>query len=460
MKIAIIGAGISGLSAAYYLRHKHDLTIYESAPKIGGHTATIDVEHRGREYAIDTGFIVYNDWTYPNFIELLDELGVETRPTEMSFSVRCDESGLEYGGNSLNTLFAQRRNLLRPSFYRMLADILKFNREAVEDLESGRISAATTLGEYLQDNNYGEAFVFQYLLPMGCAIWSASTERMMDFPLLFFTRFFKNHGLLSVNDRPQWHVIEGGSRSYLEPLTREFKDDIVVNAAISSVRRRPEGVDLIMRDGRVEQFDQVVFACHSDQALALLGDATRAERDALGAIPYQSNEVVLHTDDSLLPRERAAWSSWNYWLRSRYQERAVLTYDMNILQGIESESTFCVTLNASEAIDPRKIIDTFHYSHPVFSLDSVEAAGRIEAFNGLNRSWFAGAWLGNGFHEDGVASARRVADAINRLPKAQLIRRRKSRSCRPWPMHSAIYQGYLRHRRFLPGPTSSATRFS
>jgi len=419
MKIAIIGAGISGLTAAYYLRHKHEISVYESAPRIGGHTATVDVEVAGRQYAIDTGFIVYNDWTYPNFIELIEELGVETQPTEMSFSVRCDETGLEYGGNNLNTLFAQRRNLFKPSFHGMLQDILRFNREAVRDLESGRIDAATTLSEYLADNRYGDAFIYQYLLPMGCAIWSASTKSMGDFPLLFFTRFFKNHGLLSVNDRPQWHVIKGGSRTYLEPLTREYSDSISVNARISSVRRRPESVELIMANGRAVQYDQVIFACHSDQALALIGDATRAEQEALKDIPYQSNEVVLHTDDSLLPRRRGAWSSWNYWLRERYQSRAVLNYNMNILQGLESETTFCVTLNATESIAPDKIIETFNYSHPVFSLDSIAAARKIEDFNGLNRTWFAGAYLGNGFHEDGVVSGRRVADAINRLTPAE-----------------------------------------
>lgn len=418
MKIAIIGAGISGLTAAYYLRHKHDITVYESAPRIGGHTATVDIEHQGRDYAIDTGFIVYNDWTYPRFIELMEELGVETKPTEMSFSVRCDNSGLEYGGNNLNTLFAQRRNLLRPGFHKMLRDILRFNREAVRDLESRRISPATTLGEYLDDNRYGEGFIFQYLLPMGCAIWSASTEAMIDFPLLFFTRFFKNHGLLSVNDRPQWHVIQGGSKSYLEPLTRGFQDSIQVNAKISSVRRRQDDIELLMANGRMLHYDQVIFACHSDQAQKLLADATHAERDALTSIPYQSNEVVLHTDYKLLPQRRLAWSSWNYWLRERYQQRAVLTYNMNILQGLESDTTFCVTLNATEAVAEDEIIETFNYSHPVFSLDSVGAAAKIDDFNGLNRTWFAGAYLGNGFHEDGVVSGRRVAEAINQLAPA------------------------------------------
>jgi predicted NAD/FAD-binding protein len=420
MKIAIIGAGISGLTAAYYLRHKHNITVYESAPRIGGHTATVDIEYQGQDYAIDTGFIVYNDWTYPRFIELIEELGVETKPTEMSFSVRCDNSGLEYGGNNLNTLFAQRRNLLRPRFHKMLSDILRFNREAVRDLESGCISADTTLGEYLASNRYGDAFIYQYLLPMGCAIWSASTESMIDFPLLFFTRFFKNHGLLSVNDRPQWRVIQGGSRSYLEPLTREFQDSIQLNAKVSSVRRRQEDIELVMANGRTLHYDQVIFGCHSDQALKMLADATHAERDALTSIPYQSNAVVLHTDDALLPKRPMAWSSWNYWLRERYQERAVLTYNMNILQGLEADTTFCVTLNATESIAEDKIIESFNYSHPVFSLDSVAAAAKIDDFNGLNRTWFAGAYLGNGFHEDGVVSGRRVAEAINQIVPAPM----------------------------------------
>jgi len=416
MKIAIIGAGISGLTAAYYLRRKHEVSVFEAADKIGGHTATVDVSRQGRDYAIDTGFIVFNDWTYPNFIELMDELGVESQPTEMSFSVRCESTGIEYGGNNLNAMFAQRRNLLRPSFHKMIRDILKFNREAIRDLDNGDISQDATLGEYLRANRYGEAFVYQYILPMGCAIWSASTERMIDFPLRFFVQFFKNHGLLSVNNRPQWRVIKGGSRSYLDPLTEGFSQSIQLNANINRIRRLGDGVELIMSDGRVLAYDHVVLACHSDQALSLLGDASLAERSALKAIPYQDNEVVLHTDENLLPRKRIAWSSWNYLLRDRYQERAILTYNMNILQGIKSDSTFCVTLNATESISPAKIIDRFNYSHPVFSLDSVQATSLVEKINGNNNTWFAGAWLGNGFHEDGVVSGRQVAACINRLP--------------------------------------------
>lgn len=420
MKIAIVGAGISGLSAAYYLKHHHQVSVFEVSDKIGGHTATVDVSYRGREYAIDTGFIVFNDWTYPNFIELMHELDVASKPTEMSFSVRCEDSGIEYSGNNLNTLFAQRRNLFRPSFHKMIKDILKFNREAIQDLEDGSIPDSLTLGEYLRSNHYSEAFVFQYILPMGCAIWSASTERMINFPLRFFVQFFKNHGLLSVNNRPQWRVIEGGSRSYLGPLTAGFHKSIFTETNIQRIRRLGDSVELIMADGRVLDFDHVILACHSDQALALLGDATIAERNALKAIPYQQNEVVLHTDENLLPRKRVAWSSWNYLLQERFQERAVLTYNMNILQGIKSDTTFCVTLNATDSISPGKIIDRFSYSHPVFSLDSVEATRRLELINGNNNTWFAGAYLGNGFHEDGVVSARQVATFLNRLDDRSL----------------------------------------
>jgi predicted NAD/FAD-binding protein len=422
MKIAIIGAGISGLTAAYYLNQHHQVSVFEAADKIGGHTATVDVDHNGQQLAIDTGFIVFNDWTYPNFIELMDELGVYSQPTEMSFSVRCDNTGIEYGGNNLNTMFAQRRNIFRPTFHKMIKDILRFNREAIRDLEAGSISETITLSEYLKANHYGEAFIYRYILPMGCAIWSASTEKMVDFPLLFFVQFFKNHGLLSVNNRPQWRVIKGGSRSYLDPLTKDFRDSIFTNSNIKRVRRLGDSVELVMADGEALVYDHVIFACHSDQALALLSDATLTESKALSAIPYQKNDVVLHTDETLLPRRRVAWSSWNYRLFDRFQARVVLTYNMNILQGIQSDTTYCVTLNATQAIDESKIIRQFSYSHPVFSLDSVVAAGKIETINGSNNTWFAGAYLGNGFHEDGVVSGRQVATLINRLPALRATR--------------------------------------
>ena len=436
MKIAIIGAGISGLTAAYYLTGHHQIRVFEEADKIGGHTATVDVEHDGQQFAIDTGFIVFNDWTYPNFIELMDELGVESQPTEMSFSVRCENSGVEYGGNNLNTLFAQRRNIFRPSFHKMIKDILRFNREAIVDLDAGNISETTTLGEYLKANRYGEAFTYQYILPMGCAIWSASTEKMIDFPLKFFVQFFKNHGLLSVNNRPQWRAIKGGSRSYLDPLISNFRDSIFLNSKIKGVRRLDSSVELLMADGDTQVYDHVILACHSDQALALLSDTTLAERNALSEIPYQQNDVVLHTDKNLLPCRRAAWSSWNYRLFDHFQERAVLTYNMNILQGIQSDTTFCVTLNATEAIDQSKIIQQFSYSHPVFSAESVVAAKKIQSINGSNNTWFAGAYLGNGFHEDGVVSGRQVATLINRLPSLKMLAQETVRM--QWSAEEAI----------------------
>lgn len=412
MKIAVIGSGISGLSAAYLLQHNHDITVFESEDSIGGHTATMDVNVHGRDYAVDTGFIVYNDWTYPNFIRLMEKLGVQSQPTEMSFSVSCELSGLEYGGTNLNSLFAQRRNIFSPSYLKMIKDILRFNQQAIQDLESGRIDKTTTLGEYLKHNSYGATFANKYLIPMGSAIWSASTDSMFEFPLLFFVRFFKNHGLLSVNNRPQWQVIKGGSREYLQPLTAGFKQSIRVNSPVSTISRDHDGVDVQLADGRVERFDQVIIASHSDQALAMLADACTAEKEVLGAIPYQQNDVVLHTDESILPEKKLAWSSWNYRLRSERQEQAVLTYNMNILQGIDAPVTFCVTLNATESIDASKILGQYNYSHPVFSLASVAAAERWSDINGVNRTWFCGAYWANGFHEDGASSGIRVAKAL------------------------------------------------
>ncbi len=412
MKIAIIGTGISGLSAAYLLHRKHDITVFESSDRVGGHTATMDISVAGNRYAVDTGFIVYNDWTYPNFIRLMAELGVDNQPTDMSFSVSCDVTGLEYGGSNLNTLFAQRRNLLRPGYWNMLRDIMRFNSDAINDLDKHALRDDITLGQYLQQKGYGKAFANQYLIPMGSAIWSASTTSMLDFPLLFFVRFFKNHGLLSVNNRPQWRVIKGGSRQYIAPLTAGFVNKIHTSTPVKAISRDDNGVDVLLSNGERQHFDEVILACHSDQALAMLACPTEAESRILNTIPYQENDVVLHTDERLLPDKQLAWSSWNYWLRSDQQERAVLTYNMNILQGIDAPVTFCVTLNASDAIDSSKVLGRYQYSHPVFSQASVTAAGNWHQINGVNHTWFCGAYWGNGFHEDGVNSAIRVAKAL------------------------------------------------
>jgi uncharacterized protein len=408
MKIAIIGSGIAGLTSAYLLNRSHDISVFEAGDWIGGHTHTVDVQVDGQGYAVDTGFIVFNDWTYPNFIRLLSQLGVGFKATEMSFSVNDPVSGVEYNGHSLNSLFAQRRNLLSPKFWGMVRDILRFNREALNDLNQQRIPSNMTLGDYLKANGYSERFIQHYIVPMGAAIWSMSLNDMLGFPLQFFVRFFKNHGLLSVSDRPQWCVVEGGSSSYVAPLTESFKQHIRLNCAVTRVERDGDGVTVHSAAGS-ERFDKVIFACHSDQALALLAEPTRIEKEILGALPYADNDVVLHTDTRLLPQRPLAWASWNYRLGGLVDQPAAVTYDMNILQGIQSDTTFCVSLNQTAAIDPSKILARYTYAHPQYSLAGMAAQARWEELLGANHSYFCGAYWANGFHEDGVVSALRVA---------------------------------------------------
>ncbi|MHC8400814.1 NAD(P)/FAD-dependent oxidoreductase [Pseudomonas sp. MDT1-17] len=411
MKIAIIGSGISGLTCAYLLNRKHDVTVFEASDWIGGHTHTVDVEVKGERYAIDTGFIVFNDWTYPNFIRLLDQLGVASQPTEMSFSVQDPSSGTEYNGNNLNGLFAQRRNLLSPGFWGMLRDILRFNREVLRDLHEQRIAADTTLGAYLRQNGYGPRFIEHYIVPMGSAIWSMSLGDMQRFPLQFFVRFCKNHGLLSATNRPQWRVVSGGSRSYVAPLSAGFVERIRLNCPVYRVVRDIAGVNLHSSAG-MERFDTVVFACHSDQALRLLAAPSQAEREILGALRYAENDVVLHSDTRLLPNRRLAWASWNYRLGGSAQQPAAVTYNMNILHGLQSDTTFCVSLNQTAAIDPSKILDRFRYAHPQYSHAGLIAQARWQELQGAQNSYYCGAYWANGFHEDGVVSALRVAAAF------------------------------------------------
>lgn len=411
MKIAIIGTGISGLTSAYLLSRQHEISVFEAANWIGGHTHTVDVTLEGRHYAVDTGFIVFNEWTYPNFIKLLSQLGVGFKPTEMSFSVRDPASGLEYNGHSLNSLFAQRSNLFSPPFWGMLRDILRFNRECLGDLAAQRVAPGVTLGTYLSLGGYGQRFIDHYIVPMGAAIWSMSLAQMLEFPLEFFVRFFKNHGLLSVSERPQWFVVEGGSSAYVEPLTRTFRERIRLDCPVHRVVRDKDGVTLTSAAG-TERFDKVVFACHSDQALALLEAPTHAEREVLGAMRYADNEVVLHTDTQLLPERRLAWASWNYRLGGPAEQLAAVTYNMNILQGIEAPETFCVSLNQGEFIDPQQVLARFTYAHPQYSLEAVAAQARADELLGAHHSYYCGAYWGNGFHEDGVVSALRVAQAF------------------------------------------------
>jgi predicted NAD/FAD-binding protein len=343
----------------------------------------------------------------------MEPLNVKRIPTEMSFSVSDDVTGLEYNGHNLDSLFAQRRNLASPKFYKMIRDILRFNKESIADLEAGNLSESITLRDYFKQKNLGQMFIDKYIVPMGAAIWSSGEADMLDFPALFFVRFFKNHGLLSVKDRPQWYVLEGGSRSYVEPLIEPFKNKITTNARIAKVHRYSDYVKLEFESGELKQFDQVVFACHSDQALAMLADPSESEIEILGNLPYSKNEVVLHTDESLLPKRKKAWAAWNYHLGADKDKPASLTYNMNILQRFDDAPvTFCVTLNRTERINPDKIIATFNYGHPIFNKGSVSAQQRYTEVGNNNRTHFCGAYWFNGFHEDGVNSALRVVDDL------------------------------------------------
>ena len=416
VKIAIVGSGIAGNVAAYHLHREHDITVFETCDRIGGHTHTHEIEHEGRQVAVDTGFIVCNDRTYPNFLALMRELGVELQPSEMSFSVQCAASGLEYNGTTLNSLFAQRRNLVRPTFWRMIRDILRFNRTAPRLLKWR--SDSILLGEYLDAHGYSRQFIEHYILPMGAAIWSAGTETLRNFPARYFVRFFHNHGMLTVDDRPQWLTVRGGSARYVEKLTAPFRERIRLCTPVDSVRRTPAGVFVRPVGGEPERFDRVFFACHSDQALRLLADASNEEREVLGAIRYQRNEVCLHTDVRVLPRRRRAWAAWNYHLLDRASERVAVTYHMNILQGLPSRTPLLVSLNLDD-VDPKHIIRQMSYEHPVFTQQAVAAQARQAEINGADRAYFCGAYWGFGFHEDGVKSALDALDHFRRIEHAQ-----------------------------------------
>ena len=420
MKIAIIGSGIAGNVIAHHLHRAHDITVFESAGHVGGHTHTHAVEVNGEHHQIDTGFIVFNDRTYPHFISLLNELGVESQPSAMSFSVRHEKTGLEYNGTSLNSLFAQRLNLLRPSFHRMLRDILRFNRESPQLLD---FKEDSSLGDYLAGGGYSRQFIENYLVPMGAAIWSTDPARMLSFPVQFFVRFFHNHGMLSVDQRPQWRAIRGGSARYVEKLIAPFKNRIRLNTPVERVRRTPDRVMVKARDAEPERFDYVFLACHSDQALRMLADASALEREVIGAITYQPNEAVLHTDTSLLPRNRLAWAAWNYHA-GKTQSAATLSYNMNTLQSLKSRHTFCVTLNRTADISPDKIIKRLRYDHPLYTPEGVAAQQRQHEVNGANRTFYCGAYWRYGFHEDGVVSA---LDALKHFAHATHAQRHLSR---------------------------------
>ena len=405
-KIAIIGSGVSGLICGYELAKNHEVALFEANDYIGGHTATITVEQQGKTWDIDTGFIVFNDRTYPHFQGIMDALGVDYQPTEMSFSVTNESTGLVYNGNTIATLFAQKRNLLNPKFWGLIRSILRFNKRCKALNKASDIDGEKTVGEFLKEEKFNQFFAENYILPMGAAIWSASLGEIESFPLRFFIQFFDNHGLLNVADRPQWFSIKGGSKQYIPKLTQGFEDNIHLSKAVTKVTKDAEGWVLSFESGHSQRFDEVIFACHSDQALTMLDEPTAAQQSILSSIPYRENEVILHTDEKLLPEIPQAVASWNYHLSGSRDQPASVTYSMNILQCLPADApTFCVTLNKTQEIDPAKVLGTYHYSHPVFSRGMVAAQQRRDEICGVDGLHFCGAYWYSGFHEDGVRSA-------------------------------------------------------
>jgi len=410
MKIAIIGSGISGNTLAYYLNSNHQITLFESNSRVGGHSHTHEIEISNQKVNVDTGFIVFNKKTYPHFINLLHELKVPYENSAMSFSVKDSQKDFEYNGTNLNALFAQRKNLISLTFYKMIKEILRFNKNSTLMLKNNE---EISLGEYLNREAYSDFFKKYYILPMGSAIWSSDIKTMMAFPAKFFIRFFDNHGMLNVNDRPQWLTISGGSINYVKKLIAPFEGKIKLNTHIKFIDRKNDHVEIQFYD-RAEKFDWVFFACHSDEALKLIKSPTQNEKDILQSIPYTDNEVILHFDERFMPRRKLAWAAWNYHINQDSALPVSLTYNMNILQNLKINVPILVTLNPQEKIDKHKIIKKLSYAHPQYSLKSIEAQSKYHLISGVNRTSYAGAYWGNGFHEDGVKSA---IDAIKQFNK-------------------------------------------
>lgn len=410
MRIAVVGSGIAGLASAWLLSRKHDVTLFEANSYLGGHTHTHDVSLGGHNYRVDSGFIVHNPHHYPLLTRMFDQLGVKSQPTTMSFSVHSEANGLEYNAATLDTLFCQRRNLLSPRFIGMVRDLMRFYREAPALLETD--DEGPTLGEYLERHRYGAAFRDEHLIPMASALWSSPPTQILAFPARYLVQFMANHQMLQISDRPQWRVVQGGSNSYVKALRERWTVNERLNCPVRSVRRDTIGVEIESAAG-TEHFDHVVMACHSDQTLALLADADARERSILGAMPYQSNETILHTDERLLPVNRKAWAAWNAWLPRNRDEPCTVSYCMSLLQDIQSPEPFVVTLNRSDAIDPSKILARMQYHHPVYTRASVAAQARKSEIQGQRHTSFAGAYWGWGFHEDGMRSAVEVAQALD-----------------------------------------------
>jgi uncharacterized protein len=405
VRIAIVGAGISGLTCAHVLRRRHEITLFEADARLGGHTNTVRVDLADETHHVDTGFIVHNDRNYPGFTRLLEQLGVARQPSDMSFSV-SDGGGFEYNGSSPNGLFACRSHLVQPAFHRMVRDLLRFNREAPSLV--GLNGSGPSLGAFLEAGGYSRAFIERLIVPQASAVWSADPAQMWDLPASFLAEFFDNHGMLGLRDRPRWYTIPGGAKTYVDALAARFADRIRLATPVRSIRRGEDGVELVRAGGEAERYDAVVVATHSDQALAMLADPSAAERELLGAIPYQPNEAVLHVDRRQLPRRRRAWASWNFHLEDEPAGRTTVTYHMNRLQSLASSAELCVTLNRSEHIDPDRVLATIPYAHPVFTRAGLAAQGRWGEISGVGSTHYCGAYWGFGFHEDGVASALRV----------------------------------------------------
>ncbi|WP_420409546.1 NAD(P)/FAD-dependent oxidoreductase [Hoeflea sp.] len=417
LKIAVVGSGISGASAAWALHDLHDVTLYEAEKRPGGHTATVDIDYEGTPLSVDTGFIVYNELNYPNLTALFAHLGVKTHDSDMSFALSLDHGKLEWGGDNLKTLFAQKRNLLRPSFLLMLREILRFNRICLQDRAAGHL-AARSIGDYLNWRGFSPGFMNNYLVPMAAAIWSTPAKRMMEFPATYFVNFFENHRLIH-SERPIWRTVTGGSRNYLEKLLAPLAGRVRLDAGVVSVRRGAEGVDILDASGRLESFDRVILACHTDQALRILDRPTDAEREILTAIPYRPNRVILHRDERLMPTRKSVWASWNY-LRSsdqRSDANVAVSYWMNRLQGIDPAKPLFVTLNPDREPRPELVFGEYSYDHPQFGNNAMDVQASLKAIQGDNHTHFAGAWTGYGFHEDGLTSGLAAAEAMGaRVP--------------------------------------------
>ena len=399
--IAIIGSGISGLTSAYLLSKYHNVHLYEKNDYIGGHTHTHELNENSNKLNVDSGFIVYNENTYPNFIKLLDTLKVERQHTEMGFSVKSDIGDFEYAGNSLRSFFAQKSNILKPKFWKMTFDIIRFNKIANNDHEK---KINLSLKEYLNKYSFSKSFAKNYILPMGAAIWSTSPKLMLDMPAYFFIRFFKNHGLLKIADRPQWWVIKNGSNQYVKEIIKPFINHIHLNSKIDTISRKGAKVYIGIKN-KIKEYDSVVISTHSNQALNLLSDPTTDEKNILGNIKYQKNTALIHTDVSILPKRKLAWSSWNYLINQDSNQLVTLTYNMNILQNLKSNKTYCVTINNTKKLNPDKIIKEIIYHHPLFTESSVKAQKQKAIICGCNNTYYTGAYWGYGFHEDGVNSA-------------------------------------------------------